>query len=610
MAERRKTARVTKAPLATNDPSARAVAQAARQSAVGNLASVPGITGVATATRKTVDSLGVFFGSTPVIVPPPNYEGEWQVFNLDANTFAKLGPQALVNRMIELSPDISRALWDYLRLFNPGWTLTCFNVGTDSQNTRAQAIADAIVAKLNRMYGTVDVLHGRMGMSMFLRGALFSELVLALNGRDFVDMPVIDPVSVRFRRMQDDERGQYFELGQMQVTGYVQLDQYETITYIPVDPSPDTPYGRPMVSPAIFASLFLLGLLHDLRRVIAQQGYPRIDITVDLSALFDEAKKAMPSIVNNPTKYGEWVSKVFDGIKDVYANLQPDDAYIHGSSVTVNKPVGTADPSSLGAIPSIIEIIERWLVRALKTMPLLMATRQSTSETQANREWEIHAAGIKSLQHYAEVIWERHMSLALRAQGIQCDVQFRYAELRASEMMRDQQTMQLLIQNAFAKYALGVEDIDAMATEIAGHPAVEEEPLFIPKAWSSGAPTPAEQQNPDGTEIAAGEGGDKARVIEWMPNPNRLNITRKIDGAEYVPVQTMTNRGRVIMWRKRGTREIRAPGGATGKIESHGAVLAVPDVKVDKRSLRKAVTRFDDSVPDWAGILDAREKTA
>src|SRR5581483_5622707 len=79
----------------------------ARAEAVQDFSTVPGIVGVATAMRKTVDSLGVYFGNTPVIVPPPDFEHEWEVFNLGANTFARMTPQALVSRMIELSPDIS-----------------------------------------------------------------------------------------------------------------------------------------------------------------------------------------------------------------------------------------------------------------------------------------------------------------------------------------------------------------------------------------------------------------------------------------------------------------------------------------------------------------------
>jgi hypothetical protein len=156
---------------------------ATRRDAVNDFSNVPGITGVATAMRRTVDSLGVYFGNTPVIVPPPHFEKDWQVMNLDARTFEKLSPTALVARMIELSPDISRALWDYLRLFNPGWTLVCYNPGTDTQNPRAQVIADGIIDALNRMYGTVDVLHARMGMSFFLRGAILSEIVLAERAR-------------------------------------------------------------------------------------------------------------------------------------------------------------------------------------------------------------------------------------------------------------------------------------------------------------------------------------------------------------------------------------------------------------------------------------------
>lgn len=542
-------------------PDTRASAASTRADLVKqSIDTTPSITGLGATMRHTVDTLGIFFGNTPVIVPPPDYDAQWQVFNLDANTFSKLTPQALVSRLIELSPDISRALWDYLRLFNPGWTLSVFNPGSDAQSPKGQAYAESIMAKMTEMYGTVDVTHGRMAMSMFIRGALFTELVLAENAKDFVDFVIVDPVTVRFRRIQDIQRGQRFELGQMQVTGYVELDNFLTITYIPIDPPPDSPYGRPMISPAIFASLFLLGLLHDLRRVISQQGYPRIDLSVDLVALFDEAKKSMPQLVNNPAKYKAWVQGVFNGIKEVYHNLAPDDAYIHSGSVTVGRPVGTADPSSLGAIPAIIEIIERWLVRALKTMPLLMATRQTSSETQANREWEIHAAGIKSIQHYAEETWERQLQLALRAQGIQADVQFRYAELRAAEQMRDQQTMQILIANEFNKMAYGWQDNNASALAVTGHPALFPEPLYLPSGVGAVMP-----DSTDGQEAGTGPNQDgsksekrmrplyKARDLRELEEAYK----RQIDGIEYTPIRVLTHQGVRVVWRRAGTREIR-----------------------------------------------------
>jgi hypothetical protein len=103
-------------------------------------------------------------------------------------------------------------------------------------------------------------------------------------------------------------------------------------------------------------------------------------------------------------------------------------------------------------------------------MPLLMGITDGVSEANANRQWEIHTAGIKSLQHLAEALLEHFFELALQAQGIQANVEFRFAELRAAEELRDQQTLQLKITNYQALVDGGYVDRDEASLELVGHP--------------------------------------------------------------------------------------------------------------------------------------------
>jgi hypothetical protein len=95
------------------------------------------------------------------------------------------------------------------------------------------------------------------------------------------------------------------------------------------------------------------------------------------------------------------------------------------------------------------------LVRALKTIPLLFGVTDGVSEANANRQWEMYVAGIKAIQHLAEGLLEHLCTLALRAQGIPAVVQWRFAELRAAEMLRDAQTEQVELANVATKYQQG-----------------------------------------------------------------------------------------------------------------------------------------------------------
>lgn len=422
-----------------------------------------------TSTDMGIDS---FASSTWLHVPPNDYDQNWQLLNLSSKDFALVSPAQLLEILADLSPEVSRALWDFLRMCNPGYSYKVTRPGSDTEDARGKAATDAFVNALNDKYGTFDVVIGRLFTGAFMRGALCSELVLDQRGRMPLDLATPDPVSIRFRKRTDPMFGDQWQPGQWQDCDFVPLD-IPTFRYVPIDPMMASPYGRPLAAPALFTSLFLLGMLHDLRRVIQQQGYPRIDLSVDVKQLLEAA----PHLAANPEQFNNFVADLVSEVESVYSELQPDDAYIHTSNVAVNRPVGAVDASSLGGIDAVITALERMAVRALKTMPLMMGITESVGDVQSNRQWEVFAAGIKSIQHYAETMLGRLFTLALEAQGIQATVTFTFAELRAAERLRDAQTEAMEIANAIAKRDQGWQTQDEASITITGTPAVADAPV-------------------------------------------------------------------------------------------------------------------------------------
>lgn len=433
-----------------------------------------------------------YFGSFAVITPP-DAEYDWRTLNLDSSTLDTLSPARLLELMVDLSPEVSNGLWNFLRLCNPGYEFTAVSPGSDVENERAKTAVQSFLDTLSDYYGSFDVVLGRLFIGAFLRGAFMAELVLDEAGREPADFATPDPISARFRKIRDEVRGTVWQLGQYQLSGWVALDR-PTIRYVPIDPLPGSPYGRPLISPALHTSLFLLGLLHDLRRVVSQQGYPRLDLSVDFEAL---ASIAPPEAQPGSQDFDDWVQAVMNEIDTVYSALEPDDAYVHSSVIAVNRPVGTVSGDMLGGIDALITALERMAARGLKTMPLLMGINDSTTETNANRQWELQAAAIKSLQHLAETMLERLLGLALEAQGIAAEVEFRFAELRAAELLRDAQTEALQIANERAKYEAGWTSQDEAAQAITGHAADAPEPRT-----SAGGFNPPMLDDGDGEERA------------------------------------------------------------------------------------------------------------
>ena len=430
--------------------------------------------------RVSVDRSYDGFTTTTTIEAPPDADSAWRTLNLDRKTLDRLSPARLLELLVDLSPEVSAGLWNWLRLCNPGWTATACRPGSDEADERATDILKTFLSSLPGPYDEplnvpADTIINQLFIGAFLRGAFMAELVLGENGRFPLNIATPDPYSARFAKVKRDQLGTVWQLGQFQGQKWTPLDR-PTVRYVPIDPAPGKPYGRALVSPALHTTLFLIGILHDLRRVVAQQGWPRINLEVDFEAL---AQMAPDDAKPGTEEFENWVTAIISEIESVYSQLEPDDAYVHASTIKVNGNVGTLSAQSLGMIDSLITKLERMATRAMKQMPLLLGIDESTTDANANRQWEIQAAGIKAIQHLCEQMLERLLGLALQAQGIQATVKFRFAELRAAEMLRDAMTEQLQIQNATAKFNAGWISQDAASNEITGHDADQPGPRVL-----------------------------------------------------------------------------------------------------------------------------------
>lgn len=493
--------------------------------------------------RISVDNADQAFGGNfNFITEPKNYEDSWHTIQLDANTLSKVNAHTLLQVMCDISPEISRGAWDFLRLCNPGWEYSAKLPGQKTENKQARALIDSFIGKLNLLYGSADVVFGKLFLAAFIRGALCGEIVLGPDAREPIDLVTPDPITIRFKQMKDEVRGNWWQQGQWVGGQWVPLN-IPTVMYVPIDPFPGSPYGRPIAAPALFSGLFMLALLHDLRRVVAQQGYPRLDIEVDLEAL---TAVMPPDVSADEEKSKLWVDSIIQSIVTAYSALNPEDAYVHTSVVKVNRPVGAVDTQSLGAIDGLFKSLERTVVRALKTMPLMMGSTEGMSEANANRQWEIVAAGIKSIQHYGEAVVGRLFEIACQAGGIQAVIEFRFAELRTAELLRDAQVQQLVILNARDMYEAGAISLDEMAEMMIGHDA-DHEPITYVGQVAKTSPNGGQSPNPEPGQNKAAPGTPRLNGHAAV-NLDRLRERVFVNGR--IPA-----RSDILRWRRQEFRD-------------------------------------------------------
>lgn len=430
-------------------------------------------------TRGTDNVTGKFGG---MLVAPSSPETDWRRLDMDAKTLDKMTPANLAIMLADLSPDVSRALWDWIRIGCPGWKIQAFVPGTETEHTEAQMLLNQFVDNLQGPYVNqvpgADVVFGMVMSNMFVRGAALMELVLDKSGRIPLNIALPDPIYCRFKQVTHPTLGDGYELGQFQNGKWVAFDR-PTIVYVPVDPV--TAYGRPVAASSLNTSIFLVAMMNDLRRVVQQQGWPRSDISVDFEAM----AATMPSDAEGPEALQAWAQKIINDIKAVYESLEPDDMYVHSNVVTVNKPTGAMDPNALGSLGEMIRTLERRVVRSLKTQPVFMGINEATTETHAIQQWEIQIQGARSIQHRIEFALERLLSIVLQVQGVQATVRFRFAELQASELERYARTEAMQIANEKNKRDQGWITNDEASMAITGHMA-RGEPTYQPMATTEG----------------------------------------------------------------------------------------------------------------------------
>lgn len=470
--------------------------------------------------RTSTDGNNMPFSSNWTFVPPTDFDANWEIVQFDQAWFERLrlSPSKLVDILIDFSPEVSRALWDYLRMSNAGWEHWAEAPGGIDEHELGNRATQTFIEALEDRYGSMDVVINRMLLSGFVRGAICVELVLDRRGRMPLDLAIVDPSTIRFRKRQDINLGEIWQPGQWIDGKFVPLD-IPTFCYLPIDPMLNSPYGRPVVAPAIGTALFTLGVMHDLRRVIQQQGWPKLDIEIDLEKLAAIA----PQMMTDGQHFSGFVQNVVDSVASYYGTLEPDDAYVHTSDTVLNRPVGALDSASIGAIDTVIQTLERMITRALKSNSLMMDLGESTSESEANRKYEMYMAGIRSLQHSVEAVLSRLLTLALEAQGIPAKVVWRFAESRASERLRDAQAAMMEIANERAKYDHGWVSQDEASEMITGRPADAPEP----RNTQAAAPEMVQGDN-DGGE-AHNQASTERRILIAELRAGRVAIANAVN---------------------------------------------------------------------------------
>lgn len=402
--------------------------------------------------RQTVDKIGPDIGTHEFAVRH-DPAASWRTLETQRKNLLNLSPDRLTTIALDLSPPVSKGLWDFIRFGNPGHIVDVVDRNGE-RIPESYSILERFFDHLSENHGSVDALFDTMFSSFFVYGAIFLELVLARGARRAIDIAVNDPISAIFRRSTDADYGQRWLLCQQQGPGIDNckvLQFNPCVKYLGLDALPGNPYGRPMITPSVYSSIFLLGLIQDLRRVVANQGLNRLDYSVSTEEMLKLIALAGTDIAGNDQKTAEFINRHLGKIKDELKQLDIDSNYVHLDTVSVNYAQGGANAQQMQGVETLVRLLERQITNGLKSINILMNSNEAVSETHANRQLDFYLGAVESNQNELAKVLRQFLTIALRVRGARGKVIFNYKKQRVADRKTIAETQRIQIDNVIAK---------------------------------------------------------------------------------------------------------------------------------------------------------------
>jgi hypothetical protein len=326
-----------------------------------------------------------------------------------------------INFLRKVTPDVSMAVWNFLRLSNQGHEMHFYSLQDKNRRLpRAEARWREFAERVGQITnagldGVIDQLHA----SAFLRGAMGIEVEVSPDRTDIVDIHPVIPQTIHWKleeRETSEGRRKVWIPYQQQAMKQASLEPGKAnFFWVPTDPDIDDPRGTLLLTPVLQSIDFQMQILQDLQAVLHHQGWPRNDIKI----LLERILQAMPpDVKGSAVKQREWLKERWDEIVNTFKNLEPDSDYIHFDDIEINMNQGANAGRSLD-VRAITELVDTQTLSGAKQMAIFLNRNTGITESWGTVQFRIFVSGIASIQRGSKRLVEEVARLWLRVQGIQ-----------------------------------------------------------------------------------------------------------------------------------------------------------------------------------------------
>lgn len=463
--------------------------------------------------RKQAGGTGTGTPSKAMLSPGRPLRGSGQLRDFSVGSYlprpaqTKYNPIEILETLVTFNPDISLAVWNFLRLVNPSCELTAVISGKEQQTDEDG---------LNMLKERLDVQYGAFGrdyggglsalvnvttLSLLIHGAVAGELELSDDVKDVTDWCPVDP---RVVYLKSDEKTRH--LNPMAMVSGVEISlSPEQFRYIALDPLISNPYGRGPLLPTLDTAFFQTEVLRDIKAVAHTSGHPRIQFSV-VEEIAESHVPASLKVAGKEDEYREWMDGWLTAVKEGYETLQPDDALFTWDWVKAE--MLSAGKASYD-LDSLVKVVEQQVIGSCKQLPILLGRIDGSGLAHGTVQWQIFAAGVQSLRETVRALISWWATQTLRIWGRPSIADLVFPTIRTQDRLAEAQAEQIEVNTAISMWSMGWVSNDELANKFTGHAQVNE-----PLAASGGASQSSSKEGGNGKKPAEIPASAKRAVTE------------------------------------------------------------------------------------------------
>ena len=459
--------------------------------------------------------------------------------------------RTIIRDFVAASPDLSAAVWAYVRLGIPDKFHVVARNMDGTFNRDATQLAQQLITRFDLLpdYITdgftgpqsIRAVSESLARELIMYGSCSGEIVL-----DKARMPKrIQPISTTQIKFVADAASKTLVPWQYIADQKIQLD-IPTFVYVTLDQSLLNPYSESPIESAIKPAIQSEQFSADINRIISKVIHPRQKVKIDEEAL---RKHLSPEAQVDENVANAELNAIISSIESKINGLRPEDALVFLSSLDF-----VIENSSNSGLSSEYEVLQNIanarMSTGSKTNGTVLGFASGSSNIASSEILLFMKSATGAVKTPLEEFWSRVFTLSTRLFGLDVVVEFRYnaIDLRPeAELLAFQQTKQMII---LEQLSLGLISDEVASLQLTGklpdpgmkplsgtgfrtnaNPSVNEQKADQTTNPSNSGSTLNQNLNPDTPSTGRGQ-NKKAEDDTPTPQVVAPNITMNIDNTQ------------------------------------------------------------------------------